>query len=94
LDDVDASWVPPLLTLVGVIVSAVLLYRSTRLRDKPTTEAKVETARTQGARAVSEAWAEYATRMEDRLERAEQRLDDCEQKERELRRRLNGMAVT
>jgi len=80
---------PAFLGLAGVLISAALLYLSTRARDKPTIEIAREEARTVGAQAASEAWAEYSARMEARLERAEQRLEECEAREDALKKALN-----
>jgi len=83
-------WVPALAGFAAALVPAILLYVSTRRRDAPTIEVAKEQARVAGAQAVSEAWAEYSARMEARLERAEQRLDECEAREDRLKKALNG----
>jgi hypothetical protein len=90
-----ATWWAALLGLAGVLVSSVLLYRATRLRDRPAIEAATKAAREEGIRAVSEAWAELSERQDARLARADERLDECQVREerleaevRDLKRRL------
>lgn len=76
---------------IGISISAVLLYLSTRKRDVPTLEIAKRQAEISGAQAASEAWAEYAKEMKDQVDREEarhiaeitrvtQRLAACEER--------------
>jgi hypothetical protein len=69
--------------IVVVLISSGLAYLAARKRDEPAAALAKEQlqvtrdqARDAGAKAASEAWAEYAERMEGRLDKAESKLED------------------
>ena len=78
---------PALLGFLAGIVPSVLRYVRDRQRDPVALTIQKEEAAISGAKAASEAWAEYAKEMRDRVDslqsglaEAQKALSDCQQR--------------